>query len=375
MSEPLPEKDLETLALEELEGRDSEPLRVLVVRLSAMGDVIHGIPAIAALRRERPGLQIGWLVEQRWMELLCAHPPERLQPRSELKPLLEWVHVSDFKGWRQGLSAGATWRDMTGCMREVRATKYDVALDLQGAIRSAMAARLSGAKSRVGAAEPRELPARKFYTALIRTPGRHVVEHALSLASAVAGEDLTYEPPVFPQDPATEAWADRFYSSIGFRRLAIINPGAGWGAKCWPAESYGEVARALADRGVAVMVNFGPEEEELAQQVRDWSGAVARPVNCSVSELIALTRRASLFVGGDTGPMHLAAALGVPIVALFGPTRPERNGPYATRSVVLRSPESIDNSSHTDKPDLGLHSIKPEQVIAAADELMKELDG
>ena len=123
------------------------------------------------------------------------------------------------------------------------------------------------------------------------------------------------------------------------------------------------------------MVNFGPEEEELAQQVRHSSGAVARPVNCSVSELIALTRRASLFVGGDTGPMHLAAALGVPIVALFGPTRPERNGPYATRSVVLRSPESVDHSSHTDKPDLGLHSIKPEQVIAAADKLMKELDG
>ena len=103
MSEPLPQKDLETLPLEELEGADSEPLRVLVVRLSAMGDVIHGIPAIAALRRERPSLQIGWLVEQRWMELLCAHPPERLQPRSELKPLVEWVHVSDFKGWRKGL--------------------------------------------------------------------------------------------------------------------------------------------------------------------------------------------------------------------------------------------------------------------------------
>jgi heptosyltransferase-1 len=218
------------------------------------------------------------------------------------------------------------------------------------------------------------LAARKFYSALIATPGAHVVEHALSLASAVAGEDLTYEPPVFPRDPATEAWADRFCSSIGFRRLAIINPGAGWGAKCWPAESYGEVARALADHGIAVMVNFGPDEEQLAQQVRDASGAVALPVSCSVSELIALTRRASLLVGGDTGPMHLAAALGVPIVALFGPTRPERNGPYATRSVVLRSPESVDNSSHTDRPDLGLLSIKSEQVIVAAHDLLKELD-
>jgi len=97
-------------------------------------------------------------------------------------------------------------------------------------------------------------------------------------------------------------------------------------------------------------------------------------VSCSVSELIALTRRASLLVGGDTGPMHLAAALGVPIVALFGPTRPERNGPYATRSVVLRSPQSVDNSSHTDRPDRGLLSIKSEQVIVAAHDLLKELD-
>ena len=375
MSEPLPQKHLETLTLEELEGATSESLRVLVVRLSAMGDVIHGIPAIAALRRERPNLQIGWIIEERWMELLCAHPPDRLQPRSELKPLVEWVHISDFRAWRTGLSSLATWRDMAGCMREVRAMKYDVALDLQGAIRSAIATRLSGAKTRVGAAVPRELPARKFYTAAIATRGAHVIEHGLSLASAVAGEDLTFEPPAFPRDPATEAWADRFYSSIGFRRLAIINPGAGWGAKCWPAESYGEVARALADRGLAVMVNFGPDEEQLAHHVRDASGAVARPVSCSVSELIALTRRASLFVGGDTGPMHLAAALGVPIVALFGPTRPERNGPYATRSVVLRSPLSVDNSSHTDQPDAGLRSIKPEQVLGAADELVKEVDG
>jgi len=374
VSEPLPQKDLETIAVEELEGADSQPLRILVVRMSAMGDVIHGIPAIAALRRERPNLKVGWLIEQRWMELLCAHPMERLQPRSELKPLVDWVHVSDFKGWRKELSSAATWRDMHGCMREVRAMKYDIALDLQGAIRSAMAARLSGAKSRLGPAEPREAPARRFYTTVVPTTGAHVVEHALSLASAVAGEDLAYEPCGFPQDPATESWADRLFSTLGFRRMAIVNPGAGWGAKCWPAERYGAVAQALAERGMAVIVNFGPEEEPLAQAVRDASGGTARPVGCSVSELIALTRRASLFVGGDTGPMHLAAALWVPVVALFGPTRPERNGPYATPAVVLRSPESVDNSSHTDEPDAGLQTIETDRVIAAAEELLKEQD-
>ena len=129
-----------------------------------------------------------------------------------------------------------------------------------------------------------------------------------------------------------------------------------------------------AERGMAVMVNVGPDEEQLGRAVRDASGATVRPLSCSVSELIALTRRASVFVGGDTGPMQLAAALGVPVVALFGPTRPERNGPYATRAVVLRSPESVDNRSHTDRPDAGLHSIEPAKVIASVDELLKEQD-
>ena len=375
MSRPLSQKDLETLALEELEGSDSEPLRILVVRLSAMGDVIHGIPAIAALRRERPNLQIGWLVEERWAELLCAHELERLQPRTELKPLVDWVHIANFKGWRTRLVSGATWTDMRACMREVRAMRYHIALDLQGAIRSAMAARLSGAKTRVGPADPRELPARRFYTRSVVTKGAHVIDHALSLASAVAGEDLTYEPPAFPQDPATESWADRFHSSTGCRPLAIVNPGAGWGAKCWPVESYSIVAKALAERGMGVVVNHSPEETPLAHSVRDSSGGTAHPLNCSVSELIALTRRSSLFVGGDTGPMHLAAALGVPVVALFGPTRPERNGPYATRAMVLRSPDSVDNSSHTNRPDEALQSITPQRVIAAADELMRDQNG
>jgi lipopolysaccharide heptosyltransferase I len=372
VSQPLSQQGLGTVALEELESSDAKQLRVLVVRMSAMGDVIHALPAIAALRSARPNLQIGWLIEQRWIELLCADTTERLRPRSALKPLIDWVHVSDFKEWRKGLSSTATWRDMRGCMREVRAMKYDVALDLQGSIRSAMAARLSGAKTRVGSAQPREAPARRFYTKLVSLYGPHVVEHGLELASRVADEDLIYEAPLFPQDSATEAWADRFCASIGFAPLAILNPGAGWGAKCWPAVSYGEVAMALAERGMSVIVNYGPEEDDLAEAVREASEEAARPLKCSVSQLIALTRRSSLFVGGDTGPMHLAAALGVPVVALFGPTRPERNGPYATRSVVLRSPASADNSSHVDIPDVGLQSIMPREVIAAADSLLKE---
>jgi heptosyltransferase-1 len=335
-----------------------------------MGDIIHALPAVTALRSANPDLHIGWLVEERWAELLCAPKADRNGDRSAAKPLVDTLHVANFKAWRQALLSDQSWREMKALRSEVRGMKYDLALDLQGAIRSALAAQVSGAPGRVGSSEPREKPATIFYTRQVTPRGTHVVERALSLASEVAGRSLPYMDPVFPVDGDAEAWTDRTLNQMAGSRFAIVNPGAGWGAKCWPTESFGSVARALRDRGLAVIINHGPGEEALAEAVRESSGGVAAPVKCSVGELIALMRRASLFVGGDTGPMHLAAALGVPVVALFGPTRPERNGPYGTKSVVLRSPQSADNSSHTDAPDQGLMAIQAQAVIEAADQLL-----
>ena len=177
------------------------PDRVLVVRLSAMGDVIHGMPAISALRRARPELEIGWLIEERWAELLCSRDSERLAPRSQFKPLADWVHVANFSGWRRALSSGETWREVRSLFRGIRAMKYGLTLDLQGAIRSAIAARASGAAIRVGSSQPRESPATMLYTRAIDVTGTHVVEQALSLASAVAGQPLEYVEPPFPLDP------------------------------------------------------------------------------------------------------------------------------------------------------------------------------
>ncbi len=344
--------------------------RILVVRLSAMGDIIHALPAITALRAASPDLQIGWLVEERWVELLCARESDRMAARSPQKPLVDWVHLANFKAWRQALLANESWRAMRSLRAEVRGMNYDLALDLQGAIRSALAAKASGAAMRVGSTEPREKPATMFYTRKVDPAGAHVVEQALAIASDIVGHALSYVDPLFPIDPAAEAWAERTLTQLHNRRFAILNPGAGWGTKCWPVESYGAVAAALPARGLAAVINYGPGEEELAHAVHQASGTSALPVKCSVGELIALTRRTSLFIGGDTGPMHLAAALRVPVVALFGPTRPERNGPYATRSIILRSPQSVDNPSHTDHPDEGLASIPPQAVIEAADELL-----
>jgi len=346
--------------------------RILVVRLSAMGDIIHAMPAITALRAACPQLQIGWLVEERWAELLCARGSDPHAPRSQQKPLADWVHGANFAGWRRALLSGETWKEIGSLRREVRKMNYEVAVDLQGAIRSALAASAIGAKVRVGSRHPREAPATMFYTRQVEPRLEHVVEHALSIVSEIAATELRYMSPLFPIDLAAEAWADQMCAKLGSRPLAIINPGAGWGAKCWPAASFGAVACALGKRGLAIAVNHGPGEETLAETVRESSDNVAIPVKCSIGELIALTRRAHLFIGGDTGPMHLAAALCVPVIALFGPTRPERNGPYGTRSIVLRSPESIDNTTHTDRPDEGLTTLQPQAVIEAAEQLLGE---
>ena len=345
--------------------------RILVVRLSAMGDIIHGMPAIAALRRAWPSVEVGWLIEERWAELLCVRGEPRGAVLSESKPLVDRVHAANFSAWRKALLSGASWREMRACLDEVRSRRYDVVLDLQGAVRSAGAARLSGAKVRIGSSQPREAPAAMLYTRSVEPTGKHVVEQALSLASALTGEELPYVDPPFPRDVTAEAWAEVVCTRAGGKPIAIVNPGAGWGAKCWATESFGAVSRALTDRGMAVLVNHGPGEEALAEEVHVASGGTAQPVKPSVGELIALTRRASLFVGGDTGPMHLAAALRVPVVALFGPTNPERNGPFATHSVVLRNPESVHNTRHTDRPDVGLLAISPQGVIEAADELLR----
>lgn len=343
---------------------------LLIVRLSAMGDVIHALPAVTALRRAQPALHIGWLIEERWGELLCSRESEYDAPISQLKPLVNTVHTANFGSWRRAMLSDETWREARECFRDVSRHKYDAVIDLQGALRSAAASRLSGAPRRIGSTQPREAPARLLYTRTVSPQGFHVVDQALSLVSSLAEAKLEYTPPVFPCDPIHEDWAEQFLAAFAGRPVAIINPGAGWGAKRWPSESFGTVARTLHDRGLAVLINHGPGEEALASEVRHTSADTAHLLKCSVAELIAITRRARLFIGGDTGPMHLAAALSVPVVALFGPTPPERNGPYGTRSIVLRSPQSADSFSHTAEPDKALATITPREVLAAVEELL-----
>jgi len=346
------------------------PKSLLVVRLGAMGDVVHTIPAVAAVRNAFSGMQIGWVIEQRWVELLCAKGTPLSGPRDRSRPLVDFVHLVDTKLWRKSPLSADTRNAVMNVRRELRNHNYEIAVDFQGSLKSAVMARLSKARNILGMKNPREQPARLFYTRDIKVAGTHIVDQNHSLAEAVAQGPVPYGPTMLPQDDQAEASAAQLVSPG--QRFAILNPGAGWGAKQWPPERYGEVARALTNFGITPLINFGPGEEQLASAAVNASNGAARPVSCSLGELIALTRRASLFIGGDTGPMHLAAALQVPVVAIFGPTDPARNGPHGTRSIILRNPASRTSFSHVSTPDPGLLKITPDEVVAAARRLLEE---
>jgi len=354
---------------------------LLIVRLSAMGDIIHTLPAAAALRRAFPQATLGWLVEERWAELLCTLRYPRSGRRSPQRPLVDRVHSVNTGEWRRSLLSFNTWQQMAVSLSEFRGVRYDAVIDFQGAFRSALLARWSGAPIVYGNAQAHENAASMFYTrqVLVETAGTHVVEQALALAGAVtrtAGVRTNLIPETaaemqagFPVDPDAES---KIAALTGDgNNFAILNPGAGWGAKMWPAERYGEVAIELAKDGLCSLVNHGPGEEDLAGTVAAASEGAARKISCSVSELIALTRRARLFIGGDTGPMHMAAALKIPVVAIFGPTNPARNGPFGARSIVLRSASSRTDHSRRREPERGLLAITVGEVVAATRKLLQ----
>jgi heptosyltransferase I len=345
------------------------PESLLVVRLGAMGDVIHTLPAIASLRAAVPQMRIGWIIEQRWRELLCAQNSPSSGPRGASRPLVDFVHAVDTKRWRKSPFSHETRRQMSAVRNQLIGEHYELAVDFQGALKSAFLSRF--AKSNLGAEHPRETPARMMYKTRVPIHGAHVIEQYYSLAEAVAGKPLPAASAEFPLEDSAEAKILNQLSKWN-SEVILINPGAGWEAKQWSAEKYGEVARVLSADGYTILVNFGPGEEALADALQVSSNQSVVSISCFISELIAFTRRAKLFIGGDTGPLHLAAAMHIPVVAIFGPTDPARNGPYNTKSIVLRNPASRTSLSHTGDPDPGLLRITPDEVIFAARALLKD---
>ena len=341
--------------------------KILIVRLGAMGDILHALPAVTAIRAAIPDADIGWVVEKKWAELLSAAGCDAQGGDvNGLRPVVSRLHCVDTLGWRKNLHRAGTIGTIRDVIGTIRSLRYDVVLDFQGAIKSAIMARLSGATLRAGFTDPRESAARIFYSARYGRIGEHVIEQNAGLAGQALNRHIEPARPLLPSDPEAERWANGEIARLGIASFAIMNPGAGWGAKQWPSERYGEVAKALATHGLKTLVNAAPGEESLAQELIAASGGHAFMIRCTIGELTALTRRARLFVGGDTGPLHLAAALRVPTVGLYGPTDPARTGPFGENCIAIRHPESQTTFSHHREIEQGLLKITAEETISAA---------
>lgn len=338
-------------------------MKVLIVRVGAMGDVLHALPAVAALRRARPDWQIDWAVDERWAPLLVN--------RDGQGPVVNAVHTAPVKAWGNSPLSVKTLGSIRTLTRSLRAGSYELAVDMQGTLRSGVIGYLARAGKLAGYADPRESAAKRLYGIRIGRQGAHVVEQGQALLSEATGVslELSAADTLLPVDAEAEAWAEK---EIGSVRVCVVSPSAGWGAKQWPAERFGQLAQALAERGLETLVNASRFDDPIAAKVVAASGGAARVVPSSIAEMTSLLRRTAVYVGGDSGPTHLAAALGVPLVGLYGPTDPARNGPWGAGPMrVLRHGSSVTSHKKVAEIDRGLGRIEVDEVLAAVDEVVR----
>jgi lipopolysaccharide heptosyltransferase I len=311
-------------------------MRVAVVKLSALGDVVHAMPVAAAVRAGVPGARITWLVEARYAPILREHPA------------LDDVIAIDTRRWRRARRPTDLARvlgEMAGLRHRLAAGQFDVALDLQGLVKSGVLTRATGAAVRAGfvASRCRERANALFTNRRIAPPpaARHVVDQNLSLLDAIGVPYLPQREFQVPHDVAADTAIEAFLAASGTKpgdRVVVINPGAARPEKRWPTERFAAVTRELLTGSHArVIVLWGPEEADTARAIARV-GATLAPAT-DLPAMVALLRRASVVLSGDTGPLHVAAALGIRCVGLFGPTSAARNGPYGAGHRTLQAPD------------------------------------
>jgi len=301
-------------------------VKILIVRLGALGDIVHAIPVAVALRRAYPDARIDWVVSAKHREIL------------DLVPVLDHrIVLDDRRGGADGLSLPAA-------IALLRRTRYDIALDLQGLLKSAVLARLSGARRVIGFARryARESAASLFYSerydpggpgALDPTDTRHVVTINLGLLTRLG---IAPGEPEFRLEAPRSASVVAAVAAVG-EPFALLNTGAAWPNKRWPAPRLAGLASQLrVRRGLRSLVLWGPGERALAEEVvAKADGAALLAPQTTIADIAALAAAAAVMVSGDTGPTHIASAMGTPLVGIYGPTRPERNGPLGKDDVSV----------------------------------------
>jgi heptosyltransferase-1 len=309
--------------------------RILVVRLGAMGDIIHTLPAVAFLKQSHPDAHLTWLVEPRWAPLLEDNP-----------------YVDRVVLLRRQSFAG-----LVETRRELRAAHYDFAVDFQGLLKSAMAASAAHPDRLFGfhQSQVRERLAAMFYSHKTLCRSVHVVDRNLELAAACGGSGIQPAERLFPLPPG------RAEGDLPPGDFVLASPLAGWVSKQWPMEHYRSLATRLRDElGIPLVLN-GPLDGPPGANFTEAEAAI--PHYSSLPGLIHATRRAAAIVGVDSGPLHLAAALGKPGVAIFGPTDPARNGPYGESLRILRGSAAATTYHRGAVTDLSMWNISPGEVF------------
>ncbi|HXC46748.1 MAG TPA: glycosyltransferase family 9 protein [Candidatus Sulfotelmatobacter sp.] len=323
----------------------SEP-RFLVVRLGSLGDIVHTFPAVAGLRNSFPRAEIIWLTHPRWVNLVAS---SRLA--TEIWP----VNSRDLASVRQSIA-------------KIRAQRWDAAVDYQGLWKSALLPFLAGIPKRIGfsAEAIREFGVPILYTDRVHPRSAHIADQNGEL-SLRAGAQTGVCPVKLQVGESDRQRVSSDLADAGINNYIVLSPGGGWRSKCWPAERFGELCRkTLEELNVRCVINFGPGEETLAAAVKSASGN-ANPFlyDGELGQLMALLQGAQCIVGGDTGPLHLAIALGTKAVAIFGPTNPARNGPYPPQPFVLRDPAASTTHKRETQTNPSLLKISVEQVFDA----------
>jgi lipopolysaccharide heptosyltransferase I len=343
---------------------DSQP-RFLVIRLSSLGDIVHALPAVAALGRSFPQAEIHWLIETRYAPLLAGNP------------YVQRVIPLDTLSWRGRLPPLSVVGETVKTLMEVRGGAYEAAVDFQGLWKSAILALLSGANVRIGLAGPwlREPSAAVLYTERVAATGRqHVVEESLALVEYLGARVGLWQFPL-PHAPEADQYVDEQLARLEAREFMLINPGGGWKAKCWAPENYALLLRHLETRfGGKLLLTGSPQEEELIAGILKSAGIKrASYFPSDLVQFIALARRAKLLVGGDTGPLHLAAAVGTPLVAIHGPTDPARNGPFNKADIALYNRAPVNHTRRNAKATY-IEGISVESVRAAIEERLARVN-
>ncbi|HKQ86048.1 MAG TPA: glycosyltransferase family 9 protein [Candidatus Acidoferrales bacterium] len=323
--------------------------RFLLVRLGSLGDIVHALPAASALRDTFPDARIDWVVDAKWTRLL------------ERNPDISNVIVLDRK------SAGG----IRATVRKLHSAKYSCAIDFQALYKSALLPFWARVPRRIGfkSSYAREGLAALLYTETLNPRGPHKVDHNLALVEAAGARSSRVRFPlaIRPEDDET---VSRVLAVHDLQEFFVLNPGGGWRSKCWPAERYGELHRRLYEtRGWRGVLTFGPREQALAEEAKRAAGnSPLAPIELGLGPLMALLRRAKFVVSADTGPLHLASALGAPTIGLFGPTDPSRNGPFSPEDVSVRNP-GVSVTTYRRGKDFAasMLSITVEQVVSAID--------